>query len=262
MANVDGRHDTGRPARLRIGFFGTSIMQHLEAFSPRLVDQMNLPEVGDRIEITERRARGYVHGLALYLQARWPHILVDVRNHGYSGATTRKLVEVIVERLEADPCQFDLLVFSGGINDVWRRFQDRHSEAVDIKEYEANYRHALTMLTQRARRVICLTETPVEAAAGAPMNVELAHYNAVAARVALEFGVQMLDIWTPFLAQAEIRRMSGAPPLWSDGVHLSDDGDATLVLFIGRALRKDRIIERLLDQSLGAASHASPPRSL
>jgi lysophospholipase L1-like esterase len=262
MTNADRRHESGRLTCLRIGFFGTSIMQHLEAFSPRLVDQMNLPEVGETVEITERRARGYVHGLALYLQARWPHVRVEVRNHGYSGATTRKLVEVVAERLEVYPCHFDLLVFSGGINDVWRRFQARHSEAVDIDEYEGNYRKALNMLTQNARRVICLTETPVEATADAPMNAELARYNAVAARVAQDLGVQMLDIWTPFLAQAEWRRMSGAPSLWSDGVHLSEHGDATLVMLIETTLRKGLIIEHLLDQSLDATSDLSPPGSL
>jgi hypothetical protein len=65
MVNVDWRHETGRPACLQIGFFGTSIMQHLEAFSPRLADQMNLPEVGETVEITELRTRGYVHEIAL-----------------------------------------------------------------------------------------------------------------------------------------------------------------------------------------------------
>jgi lysophospholipase L1-like esterase len=80
------------------------------------------------------------------------------------------------------------------------------------------------------------------------MNVELARYNAVAARVAQEFGVSMLDIWTPFLAQAESRRLSGAPSLWSDGVHLSEDGDATMVMFIGNALHEDRIIEQTYDR--------------
>jgi lysophospholipase L1-like esterase len=246
MVNVDWRHETGRPACLRIGFFGTSIMQHLEAFSPRLVEQMNLPEVGETVEITERRARGYVHGLALHLQARWPHVRLEVRNHGYSGATTRKLLEVIAERLNTDPCGYDLVVFSGGINDVWRRFQGRPDEAVDIEEYEANYRKALTMLAQSARRILCLTETPVDLATDATMNVDLARYNAAAAHVAQEFGVPMLDIWTPFLAQTEGRRLSGAPSLWSDGVHLSEDGDATMVMLIGNVLHDDRIIERLL----------------
>ncbi len=248
MINVDWRHETGHLACLRLGFFGTSIMQHLEAFSPRLVDQMNLPEVGETVEITERRARGYVYGLALYLQARWPYVRLEVCNHGYSGATTRKLVEVIAERLKTDPCGHDLVVFSGGINDVWRRIQGRPDEAVDIDEYAANYRKALTMLAQDARRVLCLTETPVEATTDASMNEELARYNAVATRVAQEFDVPMLDIWTPFLAHAESRRLSGARSLWSDGIHLSEDGDATMVMFIGNALHEERIIERLLSK--------------
>jgi len=246
MVNVDRSHETGRPAHLRIGFFGTSIMQHLEAFSPRLVDQMNLPEVGEIVKITERRARGYVHGLALHLQARWPRVRLEVCNYGYSGATTRKLLEVITERLKADSGDYDLVVFSGGINDVWRRFQGRPDEAVDIEEYEANYRKALTMLVRGARRVLCLTETPVEAATDAAMNVEMARYNAIAARVAKGIGVPMIDIWTPFLAQAEARRFSGAPSLWSDGVHLSENGDATMVMFVANALHERKIIERLL----------------
>jgi hypothetical protein len=51
---------------------------------------------------------------------------------------------VIAERLKTDACLYDFVVFSVGINDVWRRFQGRLDEAVDIEEYEANYRKALT----------------------------------------------------------------------------------------------------------------------
>lgn len=79
------------------------------------------------------------------------------------------------------------------------------------------------------------------------MNAEPARYTAVAARVAKELGMPMLDIWPLFLAQAESRRLSGAPSLLSDGVHLSGGGDATMVMFIGNALHEDGIIEGTCD---------------
>ena len=246
------------PARLRVGFFGTSIMQHLEAYSPRVFDQMNLPEVGESVEIAEWRTRGYVHALSLRLQARWPHVRFDLRNHGYGGANTRKLLEVIAKRLAADPSPYDLIVFSSGLNDVWRRFQGRHDEAVDIEEYEVNYRKALITLTSSTRRLICLTETPVEETGDAAMNTELARYNAVAGRVAQESGAPILNVWDPFLAAVECRRMVGAPSLWSDGVHLSEHGDATLLALVGDALCEDDIIERLL--TLDAVDRADAKR--
>jgi hypothetical protein len=56
MASVEWRHETGRPACPRIGVFGTGIMQHPETFSPHVVDQMDLPEVGETVQMTERRA--------------------------------------------------------------------------------------------------------------------------------------------------------------------------------------------------------------
>lgn len=234
------------PARLRIGFFGTSIMQHLEAYSPRIYDQMNLPQVGEAVEITEWRTKGYVHALALMFQARWPHVRVDVRNYGYGGANTRKLLDVIAKRLTADPGRYDLILFSGGINDVWRRFQGRHDEAIGAEEYEVNYRKALTALAGASRQVICLSETPAEGGEDDAMNAELARYNAIAARVAGEFGIETIDVWTPFLAAAGCRRMVGAPSLWADGVHLSEHGDATLAALVGDALRERGIIDRLL----------------
>jgi acetyltransferase-like isoleucine patch superfamily enzyme/lysophospholipase L1-like esterase len=249
-------------ARMRIGFFGTSIMQHLEAYAPRIFDQMNLPQVGEMVEITEWRTRGYVHGLALELQVRWPHVRIEVHNHGYGGANTRKLLDVIDKKLAADPRHYDLILFSGGINDVWRRFQDRLDEAVDIEEYAANYRIALTRLIRAARRVVCLTETPCDEAAAVPMNAELGRYNAVASVVAREFGLPIIDVWGPFLAAAECRRMTGAPSLWADGVHLSEHGDATLLALVRDALRERGIIDDLLTLDLvdrAEAQRVYPP---
>lgn len=250
------------PARMRIGFFGTSIMQHLEAYAPRIFDQMNLPQVGEVVEITEWRTRGYVHGLELELQVRWPHVRVEVHNHGYGGANTRKLLQVIDKKLTADPCRYDLILFSCGVNDVWRRFQGRLDEAVDIDEYAANYRAALTRLTRVARRVVCLTETPCDETAAMPMNAELTRYNAIGSAVAHEFGLPVLDVWGPFLAAAEYRRVTGAPSLWADGVHLSEHGDATLLALVGDTLRERGIIDDLLTLDLvdrAEAQRVYPP---
>jgi acetyltransferase-like isoleucine patch superfamily enzyme/lysophospholipase L1-like esterase len=234
------------PARLGIGFFGTSIMQHLEAYAPGLFDQMNLPQVGERVEVTEWRTRGYVNQLALMAQARWPHVLIDVKNHGYGGANTFKLLDVIDRQLAKGAERYDLVLFSGGINDVWRRFQGRLGEAVDIEAFEANYRQALVRLATVSRSIICLAETPVGTPDANAINAELARYNAVAARVAREHGSDFVDLWAPFLASAESRRAIGARSLWSDGVHLSEDGDATLSVLVGNVLFGRGLLERLL----------------
>ncbi|WP_405891593.1 GDSL-type esterase/lipase family protein [Streptomyces sp. NBC_00133] len=122
------------------------------------------------------------------------------------------------------------------MNDVWRRLPAREAEAVGIKEYAQNYAEILTTLGALSRvGVVCLSETPfgpvADPAVVKVMNERLATFNEAAARAAATAGAHFVDVWTPFTVAAdELASGSGETglSLWSDGVHLSDLGDALM----------------------------------
>lgn len=82
---------------------------------------------------------------------------------------------------------------------------------------------------------MCLSETPfgpvADPAVVKVMNERLATFNEAAARAAATAGAHFVDVWTPFTVAAdELASGSGETglSLWSDGVHLSDLGDALM----------------------------------
>ncbi|MEV8517447.1 GDSL-type esterase/lipase family protein [Dactylosporangium sp. NPDC051484] len=234
---------------VRFGWFGTSVMEHLEGHSPQLVNQANLPPVGSTVPVVAWRNRGYVQRLQLALQVDWPHLDIVFANHGEGGATSRNILRTVEAHIEPGAIPLDLAVFGCGINDVWRRFQGRHAEAVDPDEYAANYRHILARLIGTARQVLCIGETPFGWDSDhdiAAMNLELARYNTIAAEAATAAGVPFLDIWPTFVTTA--RQLATAEPglsLWSDGVHLSELGDTLLLGLVTDHLREQDTMRTL-----------------
>ncbi|MFD7919683.1 SGNH/GDSL hydrolase family protein [Streptomyces sp. NPDC059740] len=255
-------HRAGRPARLlmtsartpqslRILWLGTSIMEHRQAHSPRLTDPATLAQVGETVRITEHRSTGYVHRVRLALQLAHPRVSFICDNRGQGGATSRDLATAA----QALPphLRYDLAVYGCGINDVWRAHQGRTAEEVSIQEYAEHYAATLTILTDRARRILCVSETPFgpvgPPAAVAAMNHDLELYNRAAAQCAATAGVPFVDVWTPFVQIArDFAHQPGRerPTLWSDGVHLSDLGVALLAQHVAGHLREERVIEQFL----------------
>lgn len=234
---------------LRVGWFGTSIVEHLEGYNARLVNQADLPPVGSSVIVEGWHQRGYVQRLRLALQSAYPHLRFTVDNRGEGGATSRDIAGIVRDAL-ADGARYDLAFLDCGINDVWRGFQGRTAEAVDENEYAEHYRAMLSALTAAARTVVCLTETPfgpvdtpqvVEA-----MNAKVARYNHIAAQAAAQAGVPMLDVWTPFARAARILADQG-PALWSDGAHMSELGDALLLREVEQYLTTAGVLDALSD---------------
>lgn len=245
------RHPT-----LTVGFFGTSIMEHLEAFNAQMVSQADLPAVGSMVTVEGWRRRGWVHRLALSLRATWPHAGFEIRNHGQGGATSRDLAG-IVERDLATGADYDLVFLGCGINDVWRRFQGRLSEAVDLDEYTQHLEAILGRLCGSTRTTVVMSETPFglleDPDTVAAMNAELARYNEAARAAAAAHGALFLNVWDPFTAAARhLAPADGDDPagLWSDGVHLTELGDTLLLQQAERLLAEHRIIDRLLSSPL------------
>ena len=252
----DGVPVAGEDRRtLTVGFFGTSIMEHLEAFNTQMTTQADLPEIGSKITVEGWHQRGWVHRLALSFRAARPHVSLDVRNHGEGGATSRDVAALVEGDRTTNGVDYDLVFLGCGINDVWRRFQNRMSEAVDIEEYARHLHTMLEQLTGYSRQIVVISETPfgpIEAPGTiAEMNAELARYNVAAQRAAAAHGALFLDVWTPFTAAARhLSTSDGTNGVWSDGVHLSELGDTVLLQQAERLLAEHRVIDRLLDYPL------------
>lgn len=238
---------------LRFAWFGTSIMEHLEGYNARMFNQADLPEVGSSVPVEAWRSRGYVELLRLSLQSAWPHLGFAFANHGEGGATSRDILQIIDDTIKAAAYSADIAFFGCGINDVWRRHQGRTAEAVDLHEYEDNYRNALERLTTTARRVICIAETPFGWENDLDislLNRELQDYNIVAATATREMGAEFIDVWPAFTTAASAlngwsEQTQPKDTLWSDGVHLSDLGDALMLQLVQTHLNQTNTIAEL-----------------
>ena len=185
--------------RLEVAFawYGTSIMQHYEGFNAQMVNQGALPNVGTTVTVEAWRNRGYVQRLHTTLQTRWPFLDITFRNHGEGGATSRDILQIICDNTGPQNPAVSVSVLGCGINDVWRRFQGRNAEAVDLAEFTANYRRMVELLTKISRGVICVGETPFgwdDAIDITSANAALQQYNNVAAQIAAAAGVTFEDV--------------------------------------------------------------------
>ncbi|MGW0883232.1 GDSL-type esterase/lipase family protein [Streptomyces sp. NPDC002671] len=258
------RHFDGAPAprvnprTLTVGFFGTSIMEHLEAYNAQMTTQADLPVVGSNVTVEGWHQRGWVHRLSLSLRAAFPYVTFDVRNHGEGGATSRDVAGIVEGDRATTGTDYDLAFLGCGINDVWRRFQNRMSEAVDLDEYTRHLDTMLKQLSGYSRRIVVVSETPFgpieDPGTVAEMNADLARYNEAAGTAAATRGALFLDVWTPFNAaawQLTPANDGDAPvSLWSDGAHLTELGDTVLLQQAERILAEHRIVEKLLDYPL------------
>ncbi|WP_093802073.1 SGNH/GDSL hydrolase family protein [Streptomyces sp. Wb2n-11] len=106
---------------------------------------------------------------------------------------------------------YDLAFLGAGINDVWRRLQNRMPEAVDLDEYTRHFDAMLDRLGGYTRTIIVVSETPFgpveDPGTVAAMNTELALYNDAARAAAAAYCALFPDVWTPFTAAA--RHLAG-----------------------------------------------------
>jgi lysophospholipase L1-like esterase len=231
---------------VRVGFFGTSIMQHLQAVSDGLSRQADLPQIGSTVVVDSWQQRGWPYLLVLSLRVRHPWLRFEVCNRAVGGATSRDVAAAV----QADPVLvdggYDLVFVGCGINDVWRAFQQR-PEAVGRDEYLRLMDMTVDRLRRTCGQVIVVGETPFGPVSEQPaveaMNTELAAYTTAVQGLADAHGAVFVTMWEPFLEAAA--RLGPHDPLWSDGVHMSDLGDTLIVHQVERALAEHAIIERL-----------------
>ena len=230
-------------------WFGTSIMQHFEGFNERMVTQGALPEIGSQVEVESWRTAGYVRRLEHTLQARWPHVDIVFSNYGEGGATSRDILKIVQKKAEIKEPGYDVSILGCGLNDVWRIFQNRKTEAVDLREFTKNYQKIVNSLLKKSRRVICISETPfgwdasidVDAA-----NQMLMLYNNAAETIAKDARIDFINVWPNFVATARQFSISSGVDLWSDGVHMSDYGDAVLHDAVDAHIQSAGVLEKMV----------------
>lgn len=245
--------------KLALAWFGTSLMEHFAAHNPRLTTQADLPAVGEKVEVTEWRNRGYVASLLTGWQTRYPWIDFTSLMAGEGGATSRDVLANIRTAIESNAeTIWDLAVLGVGINDVWRHHQGRFAEAVPIEEFDANYRTGIELLTAHTRKVVVIGEPPMGWDPGIDVpaaNLDLIEYNRRARRAADDAGALFIDLWDSVTRTATALGWSpsapsapatGALSVWSDGVHLSEIGDELLRQIIADQISTHQIIDNLL----------------
>lgn len=259
----------GRP--LRIAWFGTSTMEHYEAYNRQMQMQSDLPAVGSTVAVEGWAHGGWVRRLQLELQACWPSLRFEFINQALGGATSRDLRSIVAAFLQRDEGgEIDLVFYGCSVNDVWRSFQGRHEEAVGLAEFEENYRDAVAMLSDRAGNVICVGDAPIgwdPAVDVLAMNRTLVDYQRAAERCAQTSGAAFIDVWAPFGQAAENLAASGsaAPSLWSDGAHFSELGDTVVLQRVRAHVLDQGVIERcaravgLGNDLQGSCAEPSPP---
>jgi lysophospholipase L1-like esterase len=146
---------------------------------------------------------GYVAGVAKRLQDQQ----IKCINAGIGGDTTRHLLA----RLEDDVIAHnpDWVSVAIGVNDVWRSFGvgDRF-EAVNITEFEVNYRQILERIRASGAKLMLVEPFMIEADKLEPFRAQVDLYSSVVAKLALEYGA----VFVPF--QAMFDRVPDQ--IWSD----------------------------------------------
>jgi lysophospholipase L1-like esterase len=209
--------------------------------------------IGDSITDADRNSPacapfgfGYVNFVANFLLGKYPTYNLVLLNTGISGNTIRDLKyrwqKDVVAKLRseaskrsADPHVVfpkhsegkvmgadhnpDILSIMIGVNDVWRQFatEDDLPYAVPLDEYEATYRHLLTMATRKCNSQIVICEPFMFCDDfNNPMFAYLRRYIEAVRRIADDFNACLVP-----LQKAIDERIKEVPPQnWSlDMVH-------------------------------------------
>ena len=174
---------------------------------------------------------GYVRLVRDALAAFFPQIRCRVFNAGVSGDNSRDLLARWEKDVDSrEPSVVFCLI---GANDIWRHFDylDPEKPLVSEEEYERN----LTCVCQKAQRYdrfILITPYFMERNLSDEMRLFSESYAAIMRRVALKFGVPVLDVQKEFDAYMEYR--SGMSISW-DRAHPGAIGSMLLARMILKA---------------------------
>ncbi len=241
-------------AETEIPMFGTSLMEHIQARSAELDLHWPLAPVGGRVTVTAHERRGYAHQLQLMLQAEFPFANIHLLNLAKGGSTSRDVLDRVRRYADSSPRPGPFAILGCGTNDVWRKYEDRQDEAVALGEYEANLTECLILIEKLGLRCVLLGEVPVgDIDHAAEINGELHEYTRRAACLAGARGHIYVEVWDPFTRCITARGSQGGSDhdqLWTDGVHLSEAGDAVLLNELYKTITEHELLPMRVDWPL------------
>ncbi|HAG53318.1 MAG TPA: hypothetical protein DCL21_05990 [Alphaproteobacteria bacterium] len=217
-----------KSGELYFAFFGTSITEHLEAYSEETDRQFKHLDIGSKITIDEYMTAGYVKKVEALLKIYYPKCEIIVHNFGYSGGNTRDILDKAITTLKDSDTLYDYCFLEAGLNDVARRI-DRPKDAVYEEEYAENYAKILKELKNKSYKTVCMTSTPFETNENS-LDLALDSYNKVVKEIAKNLGIDCIDMNTRF------KELKDSVELYDDGRHLNDVGDTLMAKVISEFL--------------------------
>jgi lysophospholipase L1-like esterase len=146
--------------------------------------------------------------------------------------------EDLIARFDKDVIQKKpaLVTIDIGINDVWHRVKEPHSDEV-LKNYRANVTRMVETAQAAGIRVLLCTPTLIEENANSEGNRRLAMYCDAVRQIAAEKNCLLADLHTLFL-QALARKPADTQgnAITGDGVHMNATGDWLMARGILKAL--------------------------
>ena len=195
-------------------------IQVMEGEDMKLKTGEQIVAIGDSITAQG----GYLRDMDSVFAKQYPDLkLPAIINAGIGG----QKAEDLIARFDKDVIQRRpaLVTIDIGINDVWHRVKEPHSDAV-LKNYRANVTRMVEAAQAAGIRVLLCTPTLIEESATSEGNKRLLMYCDAVRQIAAEKHCLLADLHTLFL-QALDKKPADAQGnvITSDGVHMNATGD-------------------------------------
>jgi len=230
---------------LRFCFFGDSLVDR-----PALViddPHYNLPAIGSQVRVQNHETAGFFKLIQQILTVRYPAQKLEFFNRAKGGSTIRQ-VQYQVEKFCREG-NSDVSLICVGINDVMRKYQGLPDQHVSFDEFAERYTSVLSLLKTKSKIILCLGEPLVQVQDSHAINQELYTYNNFIKDLAdSATGIFYIDLFKTFKdTHSALSSRGSQHSLWTDGVHLSDLGNALAADTIVKALEQEEV-QRILFQ--------------
>jgi len=231
---------------LRFCFFGDSLVDRKAI----VIDDphYNLPVIGSQVEVKSHETAGFFKLIQQILTVRYPTQTLEFLNRAKGGSTIRQ-VQYQVEKFCKKSLSADVSLICVGINDVMRKYQGLPDQHVLFDEFAERYTSVLSSLKTKSKIILCLGEPLVQVKDSDEINKELYTYVSFIKDLSdSATGIYYIDLFNIFKDTHSALSSRGSPhSLWTDGVHLSDLGNALAADTIMKALEQEEV-QRILFQ--------------
>jgi lysophospholipase L1-like esterase len=225
---------------LSVCFLGDSLIDR-----PSIVvdnPHFNLPAIGNAVLVRGHETGGFYKLVSQRLIVRFPQQALSFFKFAVGGSTVRDVEQQVHASLSVAPNP-TVSIVCVGINDCMRAFQGRHAEGVEMNEFIERYSRIVDALCSRSRLAVCICEPIGDVGEDTvAIREKLKRYNGSIASLVSQSerkNLTCVDLFTRFdEVNAALSTRASQPPLWTDGVHLSEIGNLLAAEEIIRALDK------------------------